>query len=117
MIIQNRQGYTDAADHQPNFQLQLADSDIVYHYAVPTVSRAKVVAAQVRAKKEAATTPGQSIQSALSLEMIDLIFPNIVSIDGKTVFEVLEEYAVDDETQNLVVDKIVDIATGDKKDD
>lgn len=108
---------TAVNNNEPNFQLQLENSDTVYRYVIPTLSRAKMVKAQSTAKKEAATTKGVSVVAALSLEMMDMIFPNIKSLDGKSILEVLDEYNVSDEVQNTVVDKVIAIATGDSKDD
>ena len=119
MLIKSNQRNEDDQSREPNFRLQVESGETseTYGFIIPTISRSQVIKMQVDAKKSAMTIANLKLEAAMSLEMTTLVFPNIVALDGKDIYEVFEDFNVDEDTRTAVIDKIFEIAMGRESDE
>lgn len=102
----------EMSEKQPNFILQIKDSDIRFRYIVPKITKVKQVRAQMEAKKIADGDPSINLSLAMSIVALNMIMDNIENLDGKTIYEVFDEFKVSESEQDAAIDRIAEIANG-----
>ncbi len=102
----------ETGEKQPNFILQVKDSDIKFRYVIPKITKVKQIRAQMEAKRIADSDPSINLSTALGIVILDMIMDNIECLDGKSIYDVFDEFNVSESDQDAVIDRIPEIAAG-----